>query len=152
MGQNSYFIQWDYKDWVCYVREEKYLSIDSCCFCCNHFSLFSKSHFTFHFSLFFLFQFPTQIAQVIVLVPLMDTIPIYILNQLIEFLIFTLIVYKPFLSIADTLQRCPLPFWLHGFNLHYPLNICSVFSLSFTTYPMTDSHPIHSVMYLSLSF
>ena len=62
MGQNSYFVQWDYKKWVYYMSEGKYLPIDACSFYRNHSSPFSKSYFIFPFSLFFLFQFPIQIS------------------------------------------------------------------------------------------
>ena len=38
-----------------------------------------------------------------------------------------------------------------GFNLHY-LWACTKFSLSASTYPTTNSHPFHSIVYLSHPF
>ena len=57
----------------------------------------------------FHFQFPIQIAQVTILVPLMGTISIYMPNQTHVISPFSLVVHPPFLSTIDTLQDCPLP-------------------------------------------
>ena len=66
------------------------------------------------------------------------------------FLIFILIAHQPFLFATDTLQRCPLPFWLYGFNLHSSLSMCRIFSLFY--YSSHNKHSlIHSTVYLSLS-
>ena len=43
--------------------------------------ILSKFHFMLPFSLFFHFQFPIQVAQVTVFVPLIGIVPIYMLHQ-----------------------------------------------------------------------
>ena len=138
---SSYFsFGWNYKERVYYKKRKK---IAYWCMLLLPYTLFylSKSYFTL--SLFSLLSFSTLCSNCLSYSPLSSYGYCSYLYQ-IKLTCFSLfIAYQPFLSTTNTLQRCPLPFWLYGFNLHY-LWACALFSFSSTTYPWQTL--IHSIL------